>query len=157
MTMAIVNHLWLRNAYITVTIHCENMESYEFCMITGTLFWTLQEKKLFLQSMFFFGCSGCYTFIQQGCIKLIKCDSKDIHDVIKISISNKSCSFKLSIHQRLKYIYSQFHKIWSSTTIFKMYNNLKCLLSSKSAYSNDFWRIMLHWRMMLKIQLWPHK
>ncbi len=35
MTMAIMNHLWLRNAYITVTIHCENMESYEFC-ITGT-------------------------------------------------------------------------------------------------------------------------
>jgi len=29
----------------------------------------------------------------------------------------------------------------------------ECLLSSKSSYYNDFWRIMWHWR-LLKIQLW---
>jgi len=26
-------------------------------------------------------------------------------------------------------------------------NNNKCFLSSKSAYSNDFWRITWHWRL----------
>jgi len=31
------------------------------------------------------------TFIQQGCIKLINSDSKDIYNVTKISISNKCC------------------------------------------------------------------
>ncbi len=35
------------------------------------------------------------TFIQQGCNKLIKSDSEDI------SVSNKCCSFEISIHQRI--------------------------------------------------------
>ena len=41
------------------------------------------------------------TFIQQGCIKSIKSDSKDIYNVTKDYISNKCCSFELSIHQRI--------------------------------------------------------
>jgi len=36
--------------------------------------------------------------------------------------------------------------ILDTTTGFKIDNNKKCLLS-KSAYSNDFWRIMWHWRL----------
>ena len=39
--------------------------------------------------------------IQQGCIKSIKNDSKDIYNVTKDYISNKCCSFELSIHQRI--------------------------------------------------------
>jgi len=29
---------------------------------------------------------------------------------------------------------------------FNAVNNKNCFLSSKSAYSNDFWRITWHWR-----------
>ncbi len=36
-------------------------------------------------------------------------------------------------------------KIFSSKTVFNIDNNEKCFLSSKSAYYNDFWRIMRHW------------
>ncbi len=49
------------------------------------------------------------TFIQQGRIQLIKHDSKDICNV-KISISNKCCSFELSIQRILKKCIS-FHKV----------------------------------------------
>jgi len=43
-------------------------------------------------------------FIQQGCIKLIKSDSEVTCALVqKIYISNKCCSFKLSIHQRIKH------------------------------------------------------
>ncbi len=48
--------------------------------------------------------------IQQGCIKLIKSDSKDIKNVTKVSISNKCCCFELSIHQRIKRLDYGFHK-----------------------------------------------
>jgi len=38
-------------------------------------------------------------FFQQGCITLIKSDSKEMYIMIqKIYISNKFCSFALSIH-----------------------------------------------------------
>ncbi len=40
-------------------------------------------------------------FIQQECIKLINSGSKDIYNVTKDSISNKFCSFKLSIHRQI--------------------------------------------------------
>jgi len=36
-------------------------------------------------------------------MKLIESDSKDIYNVTKDSISDKCCSFELSIHQRMKY------------------------------------------------------
>ncbi len=60
----------------------------------------------------------------------------------KISISNKCCSFELSIHLWiLKNKMSHgFHKILCSTTVFNIDNNQKCFLSSKSAYYYDFWR-----------------
>ncbi len=52
------------------------------------------------------------TFIQQGHIKLIGSDSKGIYNVIKISTSNKCCSFVLSVDQRIlkNKIYHSFHK-----------------------------------------------
>ncbi len=40
------------------------------------------------------------TFIQQGCIESIKSDCKDTFIMLqKISISNKYCSFAISIEQ----------------------------------------------------------
>ncbi len=36
------------------------------------------------------------TFLQQGCIKLIKRDREDIDNATNVSISNKCFSFKLS-------------------------------------------------------------
>jgi len=41
------------------------------------------------------------TFIQQGCVKLMKSDSKDIYNVTKYSLSDKCCSFELNIYQRI--------------------------------------------------------
>ncbi len=38
-------------------------------------------------------------------------------------------------------------QILSSTTVFNIDNNKKYFLRSKSAYYNDFWRIMWHWRL----------
>ncbi len=84
-------------------------------------------------------------FIQQWCIKLIK-SNKGIYIISKFCILN-TFSFELYIHQR-KYIVVST-KILSSTTVFDN-NNKKCFLSTKSAYYNDFWRIMRHWR------LWCH-
>jgi len=34
-----------------------------------------------------------------------------------------------------------YSKIWSSTSIFNIYNNQKCFLCIKSSYYSDFWRI----------------
>ncbi len=47
-------------------------------------------------------------FIQQGCNKLFKSDSKDIYYVTNISISNKCCSFELSTHLRIRKNASRF-------------------------------------------------
>ncbi len=60
----------------------------------------------------------------------------------KISISNKHCSFELSIIQRIlkKLNVSHVSQIFGSTTVSNSDNNQKCLLSSKSAYYNNFWR-----------------
>ncbi len=77
------------------------------------------------------------TFLQQGCIKFIESNSKDIYNVTKIYISNKRCSFELSIHLWfLKNKMYQFPQN-SSTTVFNIDNNQKCFLSSKSAYYYD--------------------
>ncbi len=56
-----------------------------------------------------------------------------------IYISNKCCSFELSIHLWIlkNKIYHSFHK---NITVFNIDNNQKCFLSSKSAYYYDFWR-----------------
>ncbi len=46
--------------------------------------------------------------IQQGCIKWLKKDIRDFTLLKKISISNKSCSFELSIHFRINTNVSSF-------------------------------------------------
>ncbi len=60
------------------------------------------------------------TFIMQGCVKLIKSNSKDIYNVQNISV------------YILKIIEIDYKK---------------CFLSTNSAYQNDFWRNMWHWRL----------
>ncbi len=60
------------------------------------------------------------TFIQQGCIKLIKRDSKFLFP-IKIECSSKNPEKKITVSL----------KIVSSTTIFKIDHNNKCFLSTK--------------------------
>ncbi len=83
-------------------------------------------------------------------MKLIKHDSEDNS---YLSILNKCCYFELINIIYLIYIELwQYYwggiivstKIWVRTTIFNI-DNKKCLLSSKSAYQRDFWRIMWHW------------
>ncbi len=76
------------------------------------------------------------TFIQQGCIRLIKSDSKDVYKVSKGSLI-------LSIHQKImKNIQWSCTEIWSSTTVFC--NNKKCFLKSALLW---FLKIMWHWRL----------
>ncbi len=70
------------------------------------------------------------TFIQQGCIKLIKSESKDFYNVTKDYISNKCCSFELSISQRILEENVSKYEV----TVFNIDDNQKCFLSSKSAY-----------------------
>ncbi len=73
------------------------------------------------------------TFIQQGCIKLIKSDTKrDIYNVTK-DLFQICCSFekkKLSKNPKNN-IYKSIKKHTVSNTD---NNNNKCFLSSKSAY-----------------------
>ncbi len=79
------------------------------------------------------------TFIQQGCIKLIKSDSKDLQYIFFL-INAVLLNF-LFIKESWKIKYITFStKIWSSTTVFNIDNNQKWFLSSKSVYYNDFWR-----------------
>ncbi len=66
-------------------------------------------------------------FIQQGYIKLIKSNSKNIYRVKNNYISNKICSFELYIHQRI--LNKNVH-----TDVFNVDNNMKYFLSTKSAY-----------------------
>ncbi len=66
--------------------------------------------------------------IQLGCIKLIKCNSKESKFYKRFyfySILNKCCSFKISINQIiLEEIGIGFHKkIFNSMTVFNIYNN----------------------------------
>jgi len=68
------------------------------------------------------------TIIQQGCTELIKSGSKDLS---KNYISNKCCSFELSIHQN---ILKKEAQPFSTLIIFKT----KYCLSSKLAHYNDF-------------------
>jgi len=56
-----------------------------------------------------------------------------------MSISNKCCSFELSIHQRILKV--------KCITVSNIDNNHKCLLSIRSSYYSDLWRIMWHWRL----------
>jgi len=61
--------------------------------------------------------------------------------------------FQLSNPRRiLKKSITFYTKISSSTTVFNFDNDTKCFLSTKSAYYNDFWRIMWHWRFRFAIR-----
>jgi len=64
-----------------------------------------------------------YYFIQQGCIKWIK--SKDIYNVSVDLYSSKN-------PEKKKITVST--KILTSTAVFNIDNNKKCVLSTKSAY-----------------------
>ncbi len=59
-----------------------------------------------------------------------------------ISSSNKCCSI----------VNTQVFQDWfhNPGTAFNNSNNDKCFLSTKSAYTNDFWRIIRHWRLAAK-------
>jgi len=46
---------------------------------------------------------GKNTYNQQGCIKLVKNNSKDIN--VEVSFSNKCCSFELSIQRIVELLY----------------------------------------------------
>ncbi len=62
--------------------------------------------------------------LHQGCIKLIKCDSKDFYIVLK---KNNVFFFFIYI------MFYGFHKN-NKLTVFNITNHKKSLLSSKSAY-----------------------
>jgi len=70
------------------------------------------------------------TVIHPGRINLIKSDNKGIYNVTKDPISNKCCSFELSIHQIiLKNEITVSTNIW---TVFNTDDNHKCLLIRSS-------------------------
>ncbi len=79
------------------------------------------------------------TFIHQGCIKLIKSDSKLIYKIFIFQINAVllNCLFIQESWKKKTWFLT---KILCSTTVFNIDNNQKCFLSSKSAYQNDFWR-----------------
>ncbi len=98
-------------------------------------------KKQFLLSMLFTFTFSHFAdaFIQsdlqlgirkQGCSKLIKMDKKAY-----IIYINKLFSLELYIHQILKNIITVYTKILSRAIVFKIDNNKKCFLCTKSAYS----------------------
>jgi len=84
----------------------------------------------------------------QGCKKFIKSGSKDIYNV---TISNKCCSFEISINQRILEksftVFAKEKKNVNSTTVFNATNSMGCFLCSKLANYHDFWRIMWHRRL----------
>ncbi len=73
------------------------------------------------------------TFIQQGCINLIKTDSKDIYNVKKISVYINVIVLNFLFTKKSWNIMVST-KIFSSSSIFNIDNNKKHFLSSKSAY-----------------------
>jgi len=76
----------------------------------------------------------------QQCIKLIKDDSRHLLCLEKLSISQICCSFELSIYQKVL-------KRNCTQQLSTLLIIIKCFLSSKTAYYNDFWRIKWHWRL----------
>ncbi len=60
-----------------------------------------------------------YNFIQQGCINLIKSDSKDIYNVKKRFYFNKCCSFELLfVKESWNKMYYSFHKKYEAAQLF---------------------------------------
>ncbi len=65
-----------------------------------------------------------------------------------ISVLKKCGSVELLfVKESWKKMYHGFHKTLGSKTVFNIDNNKECFFSIKSAYYNDFWRIMWHWRL----------
>jgi len=78
--------------------------------------------------MFFYFYFFINTFVQEGCIKMMKNDIKCMYNVK--NIYNKCCSLELVIHQRIMV----FTKILRSKPLFNIDNNKKCYMCSKSSY-----------------------
>ncbi len=81
------------------------------------------------------------SFIQQGCIKCIKSDSKTFIMLEKICIFQINSVLLNFLFNRKLFL---LKIIWSSTTVFNTDNNQKCLLSSKLEW---FLKIMWLWRL----------
>ncbi len=80
------------------------------------------------------------TFIQQGCIQLFRIYTKDIQCYNRFL-------FQILFFQMKNILKKMVYTILGSTTVFNTNNNNnnnKCLLRTKSAYENDFWRIIWH-------------
>ncbi len=71
------------------------------------------------------------TFIQQECIQLFESDSKDIYATKDLNKKNAVLLKFLFIKESCKNLIQLF------------------LLSTKSAYWNDFWKIIWHWRLVM--------
>ncbi len=108
--------LFINISYMTYSLI--HVGSTNFCSSCYSSF-----EKFRVSKFFFF--KEMNTFIQQGCIKLIKCDSKTLNKSFlmlqKISISNKCSSFILSVYQNIL-IKGVSTKIWSITTVFNIDN-----------------------------------
>ncbi len=78
---------------------------------------------------------------------------------VKFSYKNKHCSFELYIHKTiLKNVSNCFHKtIKQHNHFWKVMRKLMFLQHYSSAYYNDFWRNMWHWKWLLKIKLCHHR
>ncbi len=78
------------------------------------------------------------------CIKFIKGDSKDIYNAKNAFYFKEMLffwTFYSSNNPENKNLWQFPEKRKSSTTVFNIDNNQKCLLSSKSVYYYDFWRL----------------
>ncbi len=87
--------LFINISYMTYSLI--HVGSTNFCSSCYSSFEKFRVSKIFFKEI--------NTFIQQGCIKLIKCDSKTLNKSFlmlqKISISNKCSSFILSVYQNI--------------------------------------------------------
>jgi len=73
------------------------------------------------------------TFIQQGCIKLIKSDSKD-NIMLRFQFEINAVLLNLLFSKESWQKYIQFPQKYYSTTVFNIDNDDKCVSSRKSAY-----------------------
>ncbi len=86
-----------------------------------------------------FICREISTFIQQRHINLHKIDSKDIYNIANILF--KLNIILVNLKPKTKMVIVVLLNIFVET-FSDIDNNKKCFLSSRSAYENDFWRIM---------------
>jgi len=113
------------------------------------IIYTLMFENLEWVIGFSFTLKQLYFFIQHDTLNWSKVIAEAL---LKIYISNKYCAFLYSSKNSKNVMV--FTKILSNTTVLKIDNIKKWFLITESAFKNDFWRIMRHWR--LKIQLCHH-